>query len=97
MDTLSSETTLASGDVAMQPSPGADPEFWNCLIDETEAAAFLGLARGTLANMRQSGRSPRFVRISSRCVKFRRCDLKTWCDDRLRSSTSDPGPDKAAA
>ena len=72
-------------------------DYWNALIGESEAASFLGLVSGTLANKRQDGSGPRFIRISARCVKYRRCDLQEWCNDRLRSSTSDPGPDMEAA
>ena len=95
MNSPNTETSAALA-AGTQPAPGEDGDYWNALIDESEAAAFLGLARGTLANMRQAGRSARFIRVSSRCVRFRRADLRQWADERLRSSTSDPGPAEAA-
>lgn len=88
---------LALGNVDTLHGSGNDAAYWNALIDEAEAADFLDLAKGTLSNYRQAGIGARFVRISSRCVKYRRCDLKAWCDDHLRSSTSDTGPDQEAA
>ena len=76
---------------AVETPPHADLDYWNALIHEGEAAAFLNLQPGTLQNYRQAGTGPRFVRISSRCVKYRRCDCRDWSDERLVTSTSDPG------
>ena len=73
--------------------PTADPTFWYALIDEWVAGDFVDLTHRTLQGYRQKGGGPRFVRLSSRCVKYRRIDLKQWADERLRSSTSDPGPE----
>ena len=71
-------------------SDGA-PDYWFSLIDEKTAAAFLDLTDRTMQAMRQRGGGPRFVRISARCVKYRRIDLKSYVEARLRSSTSDCG------
>ena len=70
--------------------------YWFALIDEVEAAEFLGLVDRTLQKKRQRGGGPRFVRLSSRCIRYRRTDLRAWADDHLRSSTSDPGSAEAA-
>ncbi len=70
---------------------GQDPAYWHSLIPETEAAEFLDLTPRTMQAMRQRGGGPRFVRISARCIKYRRVDLKSYADKRLRYSTSDPG------
>ncbi len=72
-----------------------DASFWNTLIDERAAGDFLDLTHRTLQGLRQKGGGPRFVRLSSRCVKYRRIDLNRWAEARLRSSTSDPGPEGA--
>ena len=71
-------------------------DYWFALIDETEAAEFLGLVDRTLQKMRQRGGGPRFVRLSSRCVRYRRDDLRQWADARVRTSTSDTGSEAAA-
>ncbi len=71
--------------------PPDGPDYWNALVNEKVAAAFLGLTVRAVQSMRQRGDGPRFIRISSRCIRYRRIDLKTWADARLRSSTSDPG------
>ena len=87
--TEASPSALAAVDQA--PKSGVSPEFWFQLIGETAAAKFLDLTPRTLQAMRQRGGGPRFVRISARCVKYRRLDLKNYTVSRLRSSTSDPG------
>ena len=76
---------------------GTGPAFWHELIDEKAAGDFLGITDRTMQTMRQRGGGPRYVSISARCLRYRRIDLKTWADSRLRSSTSDPGPEAATA
>ncbi len=68
-----------------------EPDYWNSLIDEKVAAAFLGLEPRTMQSFRQRGSGPKFIKISSRCLRYRRADLKTWSDSLVRRSTSDPG------
>ena len=69
----------------------AAPEFWHALIDEKAAASFLGLERRTMQGLRQRGGGPQYVFISSRCLRYRRIDLRDWFELRMRTSTSDPG------
>ena len=69
----------------------SEPAFWHSLIDEKEAAAFLGLERRSMQGFRQRGGGPAFMRISSRCIRYRRIDLRDWAEARMRSSTSDAG------
>ena len=76
---------------------GDDLDYWNALIDEQAAAAFLDLTRRTVQEMRQRGDGPQYVVISSRCLRYRRIGLRAYADARVRSSTSDPGPEAAAA
>ncbi len=68
-----------------------EADFWYGLIDETAAAEFLNLSVRSLQGYRYKGGGPRFVRISSRCVKYRRIDGREWAEARLCSSTSDLG------
>ena len=75
------------------PGPAEDLDYWNSLINEHAAGAFVDLTHRTMQLMRQRGDGPRFVRLSSRCVKYRRIDLREWAEARLRTSTADPGPD----
>ncbi len=69
--------------------PPDDPDYWHALIDEKAAAAFLDLTVRTVQGMRQRGDGPRFIRISSRCVRYTRMLLKSYADARIRKSTSD--------
>ena len=59
------------------------------LIDESKAAATLDVSPRAMQAWRQRGGGPAFVRISSRCIRYRRHDLVAWAEARLRSSTSD--------
>jgi hypothetical protein len=61
------------------------------LVDEREAADLIGLTPRFLQVRRQNGDGPPFVRVSSRCVRYRPEDLRAWAADRLRTSTSDLG------
>ncbi len=63
------------------------------LLDERQAAEALGLTPRTLQEWRRTGGGPPFVRVSSRCVRYRVADLETWIEARLRRSTSDTGED----
>lgn len=74
--------------------PGFD--YWHSLIDESGAADFLDVSKRLMQAMRQIGNGPQYIRLSARCIRYRRIDLHAWSEDRLRSSTSDPGPQPAA-
>ncbi|USG61482.1 DNA-binding protein [Sneathiella marina] len=78
------------------PQGSDNGDFWYGLIPEDEAANFVGQKVRTLQDKRQKGGGPKYVRISSRCIKYRRIDLKEWADGLLRKSTSDTGKNEAA-
>ena len=61
----------------------------DALIPEDQAAEFLGFTARALQNWRIRGGGPRFVRISSRAVRYRRRDLIEWTEQHLVSSTSE--------
>ncbi len=80
----------------MPPRPSGyagdgDRDYWYALIGEKAAAAFLGLKDRTLQKFRQVGGGPRYIRLSSRCLRYRRVDLREWAEARVRTSTSDLG------
>ena len=68
--------------------PSNDPD---ALLNELQAAALLGFSARALQSWRCLGNGPTFVRVSGRAVRYRRKDLTTWVESRLRSSTSDLG------
>ena len=69
----------------------SDPDHLDRLIDEKEAAKFLGYSVRTLQNWRVRGGGPKFVKSSKRSIRYRRCDLIEWAEDRLQSQTSEKG------
>ena len=77
------------------PPPHESPGYWHELIPKGEAAHFLGLTERFLEVRRQQGGGPQYVAVSSRCIRYRRHDLKAWADARVRVSTSDPGREAA--
>ena len=69
----------------------AEGEFWYSRIDEKAAAQFLDLSTRSMQGFRQKGGGPVFIALSPRCIRYTRTDLRNWCNDHLRSSTSDAG------
>jgi predicted DNA-binding transcriptional regulator AlpA len=63
------------------------------LVNENVAAKYLGLSPRTLQNWRVRGGGPLFVRISNRSIRYRPSDIQDWIEERIRRSTSDPGPE----
>ena len=50
------------------------------LLDEQQASELIGVTPRALQAWRQKGRGPSYVRISSRCVRYRLSDLNSWID-----------------
>ena len=71
----------------MNTSPQSD--YLTKLINEHEAADYIGHSVRALQNWRVRGGGPRFVKISGRSIRYRRCDLNEWIEHRLVRSTSD--------
>ena len=83
-----------AGAIGMDGSPRGPPDasdYWQSLINEKEAGRFLKLTDRTMQSYRHRGGGPRYIRLSSRCLRYRRIDLKAWADARVRTSTSDTG------
>ena len=67
------------------------------LLTPSDAAIYLSMTPRFLEVRRHLGDGPRYVRISSRAIRYFRSDLKAWCQARRRTSTSDPGPSGEAS
>ena len=66
-----------------------DPE---ALLYQSEVAHLIGISGRTLEAWRVSGKEELvFVSISRRAVRYRRRDVLSWIETRLRRSTSDTG------
>lgn len=66
------------------------------IFDEAKAGEYLGgagsaLSPKTMQKWRCNGSGPAFIRISSRCIRYRKSDLDKWIEARLRKSTTDAG------
>ena len=66
-----------------------EPDFLDKLINEYEAADFIGHSVRTLQKWRVNGGGPRYIRISSRSIRYRRKDLIEWIEARSCSHTSE--------
>ncbi len=69
---------------------------YESLLTEKDAADFLDLTTRCLQAWRYRGGGPRFVKISSRCIRYRRGDLLDWVQEKLRSDTSETDKEGAA-
>lgn len=64
-------------------------DYLDRLINETDAADFLGYSIRALQNWRVRGGGPPYVRISSRSIRYRRRELNAWAEGRLERNTSE--------
>jgi len=66
------------------------------LLTPEQAAVLLHLNPKTLAWWRWAGYGPRFFKIGGR-VRYAESDLQAFIDAGVRTSTSDPGPERQRA
>ena len=59
------------------------------LLDTKKTAQLLGLSPKTLMNYRCIGGGPPFIRITVRCIRYRKKDLLDWLASREKKSTSE--------
>lgn len=70
-----------------------DPDYLCRMIDEKEAALYIGYTVRALQNWRLRGGGPKFVKVSARSIRYRRSDLNMWIESKLVSSTSEAAND----
>ena len=61
------------------------------LMTTDDYTRFVGISRVTAERQRMRGDGPPFLKLSKRCVRYRRSDVAAWLEASVRSSTSDPG------
>jgi hypothetical protein len=86
--------SLPGAVIGTDGSPRRPPDasdFWDAFIDEKAAADFLGLTDRTMQGYRQKGGGPKYVALSSRCLRYTRRWLRGWAESHVRTSTADPG------
>ena len=66
-----------------------DPDYLDRLINENEAAIFVGYTIRALQNWRVRGGGPRFIKVSARSIRYRRRDLIEWAESHLVANTSE--------
>ena len=86
----SAGSVVVAGPADVAPVDGGD--YWHSLIAEKPAGVFLGVTSRKMQKWRQDGDGPPYVRLSARCIKYTRAQLKKYADERLWASTSDSGP-----
>jgi hypothetical protein len=59
------------------------------LVNVAQAALILDMSPSYLNKLRCTGGGPRFVRMSRKAVRYRRCDLRSYAEGRLADSTSE--------
>jgi len=64
----------------------SDPK---ALMDRPMAGRYLGVTARCLEKWAVTGEGPAFVRLSARCVRYRKADIDEWAEKRLVSSTSE--------
>lgn len=76
---------------ALAANAGATPDadYWNSLLDTEQAARFCGLSHRTLAAYRGTGDGPHYHRLTARCIRYRRADLREWIESRTARSTAE--------
>jgi predicted DNA-binding transcriptional regulator AlpA len=72
----------------MKPIP-PDPDHLDWLLNERDAADFLGYSMRALQNWRVRGGGPVFVKVSSRSIRYRRRDLIAWAESKIAANTSE--------
>ena len=65
------------------------------LLTESQVADILNLRVATLRHWRWLGVGPKFIKIGA-AVRYHPEQLKDYLVKQVRSSTSDPGPERAA-
>ena len=66
-----------------------DPDYLSRMINEHEAAIYIGHSVRALQNWRVRGGGPIYVKVSARSIRYRRRDLVAWVESRLVSNTSE--------
>lgn len=59
------------------------------LLNEHDACELLGYSVRTLQKWRVVGGGPKFIKVSSRSIRYRVQDLLNWIAERTVTSTSD--------
>ena len=76
-------------DASVPPATSSHSNDPAVLMRQEDAAQMLGVTPRALEAWRYRGGGPRYIRISGRCIRYRRSDIITWIAARERHSTSE--------
>ena len=62
-------------------------DYWDGMIDETDASQFLNQSVRTLQKWRLTGYGPPFYKIG-RSIRYKRRVIQEWLESRMRRHTS---------
>jgi hypothetical protein len=65
----------------------SDPN--NIRLTIPEAAAYIPMQPGQLAQLRYTGRGPLFLKPTARTVLYRKADIDSWLADSVHTSTAE--------
>lgn len=71
-----------------------DPDYLSRMINEHEAAIYIGHSVRALQNWRVRGGGPQYIKVSGRSIRYRRKELNEWANNKLVSSTSEAANDR---
>lgn len=60
------------------------------LLNPKQAAEFLGIPEGTLAQWRSQRRGPAFIKLEGRLVRYRVCDLDAYLFGHIVLTSTEP-------
>lgn len=87
MPNVQQPSTIRSGDTAFSTETlSQDPDV---LLRETQAAQLLNLTPRALQSWRARNCGPPYIRISSRCIRYRRKDVVAWVQTLIEDSNAD--------
>jgi predicted DNA-binding transcriptional regulator AlpA len=75
-----------AGTIASEAATKGSPDE---LLSDRELAAELRLSQQTLQLWRMRGIGPAFVKLSPKCVRYRRSAVVAWLESRAANSTAD--------
>ena len=86
---MDAQSPLATAAPEPPSDSAADLDYWFELIAQPEAAKFRGVTERKMERDRQTGDGPKFVRLSARCIRYRRIDLRADAEKRMVRSTAE--------
>jgi predicted DNA-binding transcriptional regulator AlpA len=81
---MSTHLDKRAGRLAEEGAAGSPDE----LLNTVATAQWLGISRQRLESWRSEGGGPPFIRISHRCVRYRRSQVLAWLKEREVAHTS---------